>query len=55
MYMWHLSDIDTASNTMMWLRYSTDGGSTYESGSGTYDAVRGYRSNNEFGTAPRYK
>lgn len=53
MYMWHLSDIDTASNTMMWLRYSTDGGSTYESGSGTYEyAVRGYRSNNEFGTAP---
>jgi hypothetical protein len=53
MYMWHLSDIDVSANTMMWLRYSTNGGTSYENGSGTYEyAVRGYRSNNEFGTAP---
>jgi hypothetical protein len=53
MYMWHLSDIDVSANTMMWLRYSLDGGSTYNTTGGNYEyAVRGYRSNNEFGTAP---
>ena len=53
MYMWHLSDIDVSANTMIWLRFSTDGGSTYDSTGGNYEyAVRGYRSNNEFGTAP---
>lgn len=52
-YMWQFSDIDTISNCNMLLRYSINGGSSYESGSGTYEAaVRGYRSNNEFGTAP---
>lgn len=52
-YMWHFSDIDTASNCNLLLRYSIDSGSSYVSSSGSYEAaVRGYRSNNEFGTAP---
>ena len=53
LYQFHIINIDVSANTNLQLQYSTDGCSSYESGSGTYEyASRAYNSNNSFGTNP---
>jgi hypothetical protein len=52
MYMWHVIDVDIATDSNFQIVVSTNGGSSFITGAGEYDyAVRGYNSNNSFGTS----
>ena len=50
--MWHVIDVDISTDSNFQIQVSTDGGSNFKTDSADYDyAVRGYNSNNSFGTA----
>ena len=52
MYMWHVIGVDIDQDSNFQIQISTNGGSSYVTGASEYDyAVRGYNSNNAFGTS----
>ena len=52
LYMWHVIDVDISTDSNFQIQISTNGGSSFITGAAEYDyAVRGYNSNNSFGTA----